>query len=248
MGSWFTVHLFDSKIFENKVSSLLKNSIDNLKPYYFEYMKTSIPGGIEHWTDIQIEAECEDKLNHILNCFSLFDSKLEKHSEFDKLAEYKLRQEYCARKDWYYDFYSFFEYLMFSICADYFPHLICGKRSLEWKLQYPDQSISYELISMLDKEVGNTVFCLEGAGIISWLSIEDTKLLYYDQDNITSEEDAFRRSFMKILEVAYDNSLGLLLGVDLRSSLYNLQGFKLVKKDKFKDICDFESFDRIVCE
>ncbi len=72
---------------------------------------------------------------------------------------------------------------------------------------------------MLDRGVGNTLFCAEGAGIISWLCADDTKLLYYDRGNITSDDDLFLKSFLKILELAYDHSPGLLTGVDLREKV-----------------------------
>lgn len=230
MGYWTTLHLFDDKIFREKTLAELTGQAGDFKKVFRDFMRTHRVGDkrIDTLSEQEIQTTIENSLNTIQIQAKKFDKEFRKHIEFENSED---PRKYLNENDWYYDFSCFFEYLVFNTCADFFPHLPCGKYGLASKLDLRRNSLAVELISTLDRGIDNSLFSADAMGIISWITSEEAALLFYDKDAILADNEEFLSAFLNLLQVAYDNKLGLLLGVDMREDvLERLPDFKLIAR------------------
>jgi hypothetical protein len=241
MGYWTTLHLFDDKIFKERTLPEFTGQTGDFKRIYLEFMRSYRLGGIAKLSEQEIQTIIENSLNTIQIQAKKFDKEFRKHIEFERDREKCLNEN-----DGYYDFGYFFEYLVFYTCADFYPHLPCGKYGLASKLDLRRNSIAVELIGTLDRGIGNSFFSADCFGINSWITSEEAALLYYDREAITTtDNEEFLSAFLNLLQVAYDNKLGLLTGVDMRESmLETLPGFKLIAREKWETM----DVDRLLFE
>jgi hypothetical protein len=225
MGYWTTLHLFDDKIFREKTLPLFQDQTGDFRKVYLDFMRSFRLGGIVKLSEQEIQDIIDNAMGTIQMESKKFDKEFRRHIEFERD-----RENYLNKNEGYYDFRYFFEYLVFYTCADFYPHLPCGKYGLASKLDERRNSLASELISTLDRGIGTSFFSADCFGINSWITSEEAALLYYDREAITTDDnDEFLSAFLNLLQVAYDNKLGLLLGVDMRERmLKTLPGYKLI--------------------
>jgi hypothetical protein len=229
MGHWTTLHLFSDKIFTEKTVTELKGETGNLREVYRDFLKTHTIGGINRFN----EAEIREMLDKAIKTTHLqskkFDGNFRKHIELDAIKDDEAAINFLHSTDWYYEFSRFFEYYVFYTCADFFPHLPCGKWGIR-NLDAAPNSLANELLTLLNPS--RPMFACDFMGIIGWLTSENVELLFCDKDRIRADNSAFLSAFLNILTIAYDNKLGLLFGCDLREDeLETLPQFKLIEKE-----------------
>ena len=232
MGRWTTLHLFDDKIFKEKIIPELKGQKGDLSEIYFQFLKSHRIGGIEHYTTDEIQTIIKNELQIIHIESNKFDSEFENHTIFNKM-NFEEQRIFLNENDWCYDFSHFFEYLVFNSCADFYPHLPCGKSGIH--LNADNYELAIELISKLDGMLGYSLFSPFGMGIVSWLTSEEIELLYYDKKGLKTENEYFLNGFLCLLEIAFENKLGLIFGCDMRENiLKNLPKSKLIDNKKWE--------------
>lgn len=125
---------------------------------------------------------------------------------------------------------------MFYTCADFFPFLVFGKKGVASRIPTTPYSLAENLIAKLDIGLGNSLFSFDQMGIISWVTSEEVKLLYYDKHhlkNLYGLED----EFLGALEHAFHHDLGLLTAVDLDYKVVEmLPSYKFISQDQWNAI------------
>ena len=232
MGYWTTLHLFDDKVFNEKTLPEFTGQAGDFHKVYLDFMKTHTIGGIGKFSEQEIQTIIENSLNTIQIQAKKFEKEFRRHLEFERSED---QRNYLNENEWSYDFSSFFEYLVFNTCADFYPYLPCGKYGLASKLDLRRNSLADELIGTLDRGIGTSLFSADSMGIISWITSEEAALLFYDKEAITTDDnDEFLSAFLNLLKVAYENELGLVYGVDMRENVHEtLPGFKLIAREKW---------------
>lgn len=235
MGHWTTLHLFNDKILKEKTIPELTGQTGDLKKNYLNFLRSFRVGGIDKLSEQEIQTIVEDSLNTCQIQAKKFDKEFRRHMEFESIIDAD-RRNYLNENEWYYEFSCFFEYLVFNTCADFFPHLPCGKYGLGSKLNSRRNTLASELIGTLDRGMGTSLFSVDCMGINSWITSEEAALLFYDKEAITTDDnEEFLTAFLNLLKIAYDNKLGLLLGVDMRENvLEKLPGFKLIAREAWE--------------
>jgi hypothetical protein len=230
MGYWITLHLFNDHVFYNEVVPTLRGETGDLEHVYMEFMKVSTLGGIGRYTAEEAKNICNTTVTEIKKLASQFNAPFNNHNEFDINKDYEAARAYLNKRDWYYDFTRFFEYYIFLTCADFFPHLSLGKGGLYSNFKLDRKTFAYELIA--DFHSGTGVFCPDATGIVNWMTSEDVKLLYYDRHNLTSEYEEFLQGFLTMLEMAFNNNLGFIIGMEMiERRLSELPGYKLLPQN-----------------
>lgn len=235
MGFWITLHLFDDKNFYKQIVPTLRGESGSFKSEYLDFMKSHIAGSIIHFSEEQKEALLATSIQNVKDIANGFDHTFKRHNLYNLIDREDKRRQFLNEHPGYYDFVKFFEYYVFKKCADFFPHLALGKSGLSAKLNVKQNSVAASCISVLEN--WETLFCAEATGIISWASGEDIELLYHDQNNLHSDNENFLNDFRAMLDVAYQDKLGMIMGVDMRQEiLEQLPSFKLISRDKWKTL------------
>ena len=231
MGYWTTLHLFDEKVFYEKVVPELKGLNGNIKLDYLQFSKSHRTGGIEHFSESELNIFLDNSIINVFNIANSFDKTFKIHSQFHKIKEYDDRRLLLNELDGYYDFCKFFEYYIFKYCADFFPYIPLGKGGVFRNFNLNEKTLSYSIICELDSE--NEFFgCWDRMGISNWITNEDVELLYLDKENLYFEGDTYATEFMTLLEIAQKNKLGLIMGIDMREcTLELLPKNKLISYD-----------------
>ncbi len=225
MGRWTTLHLFDDKLFYLKVVPELKGEKGNLENVYLNFLKTHMVGGIDKFTQNEIQTLIRKSLDEFQIESQKFDIQFKHHKEFDLKNSTDSNKLYSS--SWYYDFCRFFEYYVFHTCADFYPHIPCGKYGVVHKFDIDYKLIGFDVLLEFSSF---TFFAHDGTGIDGWITNEDVELLYYERDLLILADDEFQNPFLQLLQIAYDNKLGLLLGGDMREdTLESLPKFKLLQ-------------------
>lgn len=240
MGVWTTLHLFSDTIFNNHVVPSLRGRKEDLFPHYRHNLSFFIRG-TENMSDQEKDARTRAEVKHIHYQAPRFNAV------FDDLPEFSMhnaedRQDYIHAHPELEDFTNFFEYYIFNSCADLYPYILGGKYSLRHRIS-SSTDIGKDLLAKLDRGYGKSVFSIGSTGIVSWLTADETELLYLDKPNIITSSEEFRAAFFLLLDVAVEHKLGLLLGADLSEwYLKKLPGFKLVTKDQWQRYGGNEKF------
>jgi hypothetical protein len=226
MGDWNTLHLFNEDIFYNQTVPLLKGKYGDLEKEYYDFLKYHLIGGIDRLSKSELNILCKKGAEDVIAVASNFDYVFTLHSEF-MIDDQEERKSYLDKHNWFYDFNRFFEYIVFSTCADYFPWYRLGKCGLFTQVPMKNRSIGYEVISKLSMRSEYNLFCCDGSGIISWISSEEAALLKNDYSSVI-EKNEFTTDFEKFLDGVVQNQLGLLAAVNLTENiLKQLKSFKL---------------------
>lgn len=219
MGDWHTVHLFNDKIFYNEIVPLLKGDKGDLFPYYLQFLTTCLGGKSEISMEEMISVS--NQLENDFRIFPPFQKYLNNVTSF--YSEYK----------WSFQFSRFFEYVVFTDCADYWPYFISGRTGIEHLLpDMPLSSAGHRALGILGEMNYSTVFSAEGMGITGWISSEDVKVLLSDIENslqsVPQDDMEVLEYFMNFLRIAAKLDLGMISGVNVDDgTLRTLPQYKL---------------------
>lgn len=72
MGRWTTLHLFDDKLFYNKVLPELRGELGDLRAVYLEFLKVTKVGGINKYSP----AELNDLIKKDIEEFHLISNQM----------------------------------------------------------------------------------------------------------------------------------------------------------------------------
>lgn len=236
MGVWNTLHLFDiNEFYENRVP-ILRGEKGSLENDYKEFLKSYKIGGISKLSSSELIKQIEKSVSEIIKISNLFDPTFRTHKIYDSIESWDEKRKYLNDNEYYYEFDSFFEYYIFKYCADFYPHLSCGKGGLFSRLNPKVSSIGYEILSIIENE---SFFSPDSMGIINWISTEETELLSnsgndFNKRNYQEGENLYFDQFMHFFDIASSNKLGLIRGQDMRENiLEKLPQYKLIEKNEW---------------
>ena len=87
MGYWTTLHLFDEKVFYEKVVPELKGLNGNIKLDYLQFSKSHRTGGIEHFSESELNIFLDNSIINVFNIANSFDKTFKIHSQFHKIKD-----------------------------------------------------------------------------------------------------------------------------------------------------------------
>lgn len=230
MGYWCSLHLFDDKKFYSEVVPQLKGETGDLTEACKEFLKHYLVGGIAHLSAEKFNSLVEQNIQRIISISKSLDDTFKIHSEFHKITDYDTQIQFVNNLDGHYEFCQFLEYYLFQTCADYNPHLGLGKGGVSRNFNIPSKTLSCNIVSELDN--WNDFLSQDRMGIANWITHEDAALLFLDKENLHFEDNELAEAFLELLDLAYKNKLGFIMGVDMRESqLRLLAKNKLLKGD-----------------
>ncbi|MBW1658716.1 hypothetical protein [Flavobacterium quisquiliarum] len=220
MGYWCSLHLFDDKKFYSKVVPELKGEIGDLTEACREFLKYYLVGGISRFSEGEINSLIEENIRKIVFISNSLDESFKIHHEFHKINNYDAQISFIGKLDGHYEFCKFLEYYIFKTCADYNPHLGLGKGGVFRNFNIPMKTLSCDIIGELDN--WNDFLSQDRMGIANWITYEDVELLFYDKENLHFEDNERADTFLELLDVAYKNKLGFIVGIDMRETQLEL--------------------------
>ncbi|WP_428665730.1 hypothetical protein [Runella sp.] len=235
MGYWTTLHLFDYKTFYNERVPVLKGEKGSLEEDCLEFLKLYTTCGIAHFSESKVSALIRQNIETINRISNSFDTSFKVHREFHKIKNHNDRSLYLSQLEGYSDFGRFMEYYIFKTCADFFPHIPLGKGGVMRNFTINFKTLSYSIIGEFDSR--NEFFCDDMMGVSNWISSEDVELLYLDKENLHFEDNGRADAFLTLLDIAYKNGLGLVMGIDMREDrLELLPSYKLISSAGWENI------------
>jgi hypothetical protein len=219
MGYWCTLHLFDDQKFYSEVIPKMKGERGDLSEDYLEFLKYHTTGGIAHLSEEKIKSQILKQKDYNKNISNSFDKLFKTHLEFNESKDND-PFEFTRRIKGYEEFCWFLQYYVFKYCSDFYPQILLGKGGVMRNFQLNKKSLAYSIINELDNWNG-FVYC-DMMGITNWLTSEEVELLYLDRANLNFEDSLTAEGFVNLLEVAYQNKLGLIAGVDMREWMLEL--------------------------
>lgn len=213
MGYWCTLHLFDDKKFYKEVVPILKGETGDLTADCLEFLKFHVVGGISHLSQQEVSNLVEQTIEKIISISNSLDSTFKINSEYQKIKNYDNQITFLNNLEGLYDFNKFFEYYIFKTCADFFPHLTLGKGGVSRNFKIPIKTLSETIIGELDD--WNYFFCYDTMGIKNWITNEDLKYIYLDKEHLHYNDNERAEAFLSLLEIAHNNELGFIIGVDM---------------------------------
>jgi len=235
MGYWCTLHLFDNQIFYEKVVPELKGQIGNLESECEEFLKLYTVGGLNKYSKPEVLKRVDEVTRSIHEISNSLDKSFKINAEYSQIKDYKEQQLFIGKLNGHSDFCKFFEYYIFKHCADFFPHIALGKGGLNRNFNLNYKTLTYSIISEIDE--WKEVLCHDMMGVTNWLSKEEIELLYLDKENLIFEEKTTGESIYKFLEIAYQNKLGFVVGIDMRENLLEeLPGNKLLSLEAWRNL------------
>ncbi|MFC0776472.1 hypothetical protein [Flavobacterium sp. HJSW_4] len=220
MGYWCSLHLFDDKKFYKEVVPQLRGEVGDLTEAIREFLKHYLTGGISHLSDEKLNSLIEQNNQNIISISKSMDQTFKIHHEFDKITDYKSQNSFLSRLDGHYEFCKFLEYYLFKTCADYNPYLGLGKGGVSRNFTISSKTMASNIIDELDDSYD--FLSEDRMGIANWITHEDVELLYLDKENLHFEDNERAESFLKLLDIAYQNKLGFIMGIDMRESQLEL--------------------------
>lgn len=235
MGYWTTLHLFDYKTFYNERVPVLKGEKGSLEDDCLEFLKLYATGGIARFSESKVSDLIRQNIETINRFSNSFDKSFKVHHEFHKIKNDNDRSLYLSQLEGYSDFRRFIEYYIFKTCADFFPYIPLGKGRVSHNFNIHFKTLSYSIIEELDSR--NEFFCEDMMGVSNWITHEDVELLYLDRSNLYSDNNERAEAFLTLLDVAYKNGLGLVMGIDMREGILELlPGYKLISSYIWENI------------
>src|SRR6218665_2322919 len=237
MGGWTTLHLFDEKQFKETTIPLLRGKSGDLLLYYLDFMKYVIIGVFFCFSDKEILKMAQKGVEEIIEQANLLNDDFTNHSMIENFHDYDELYDYVSKTDSHYHFARFFESIVFQTSADFFPHLACGKYGLRNRFDFKWNSIANELLGRLDQGTF-TFFSNDGMGLTSWIGREETEVLFLDCHELENSDSRFDTGFFKMIKMAAENQLGLIMGANLRITEHELKHsqFKLISETKWKEM------------
>lgn len=233
MGYLRTLHLFDDQKFYNEVVPLLRGERGDLLFEYREFLKLNLLVGIANMNEAEINRIAQNDVNQITCLSGKLTANFKSHSEHPRHEDLELFLDNLTIRD---VFTNFFEYYIFKSCADFFPHVFLGKFGVRYSLNLSRKSLADSVTRELDS---TNILLNNSMGIINWLTHEDVRLLYLDKENIQVKDKEKGGNIMGFIEIAKENNLGLVQGLDLNDRLLvRLPAHKLISAEQW------ESMDR----
>ncbi len=232
MGSWNTLHFFDHNLFVEEVIPALKGTGNSIKEDYKAFSRKFRTGSIIDFSEEELENYLTKGIEAIHSIANEFNNDFSSHLVYDTINT-KDQRSYLDEHPFYYEFNAFFEYYVFSICADYLPHLPLRKYGLASRIGFNNRSVVAEILGNLDNM--NNFHCADGNGIVNWITHEHVQLLWISKKDfiLKNEDKDFYSSFLQMLEIAQNKGLGLIRGIELREdALEELSSYKLVSKEE----------------
>ncbi|MFD2939955.1 hypothetical protein [Flavobacterium notoginsengisoli] len=220
MGYWCSLHLFDDKKFYSEVVPELKGETGDLTEACREFLKHYLVGGISRFTEEKINSLIEENIQKIVSISKSLDGTFKIHHEFHEIKDYDAQIRFIGKLEGHYEFCKFLEYYIFKTCADYNPHLGLGKGGVSRNFDIPMKTLSCNIIGELDN--WNDFLSQDRMGIANWITHEDVELLYLDKENLHFEDNERAETFLELLDIAYKNKLGFIVGIDMRETQLEL--------------------------
>lgn len=238
MGYWTTIHFFDDNLFKEYTVPALRNG--DIRDDCIEYLRLYEANTLSRYTLEELMDRSSTMASDIQACAQCFDETFQKHCVFDTATTYEEHQRAVEKTKGYHDFANFFEYFVFKTCADFYPHLPCGRYGSIQEIECKPHSIAEYLVGKLGSGIGSTFFHAELSGIISWLTAEEVTMLYLDKENISSkrqEEEYTLQALYTMIDIAFANKKGLLLGAEMfESILAKFPSSKVIPQEKLLGI------------
>lgn len=230
MGQWHTLHLFDDKRFYTDTVPLLKGQQGDIQAYYTKYEQTCIKG------------KCDIPLAELVTVFNQLKGYRLEYLPFMEVI-HKEWYPFLNTLPWTYHLSAFFEYVVFSHCADYVPYFRLGKSAAIHRVPgINHKGLSYEIICELSMN-NPGIFTAEGMGVTGWITSEEVKALLAGLKNEETIHDI--EDFIAFLEVTASLDMGVIAGVDLREgTLRELPSFKFSTRDMW----DMQLIERLAIE
>ncbi|OMP80022.1 hypothetical protein [[Flexibacter] sp. ATCC 35208] len=230
MGQWHTLHLFDDKRFYTDTVPLLKGQQGDIQAYYIMYEQTCTKG------------ICDIPLAELVAVFNQLKGYRLDYLPFMEVI-HKEWYPFLSTLPWTYHLSAFFEYVVFSHCADYAPYFRLGKHAALHRMPgINSNGLSYEILGELSM-IYPGIFTVEGMGVTGWITSEEVKELLAGLKNEETINDI--EDFIAFLEVSASLDMGIIAGVDLREdALRKLPSFKFSKRDMW----DLQLIERLAIE
>ncbi|PBJ13614.1 hypothetical protein [Flavobacterium sp. ACN6] len=214
MGYWCSLHLFDDRKFYREVVPQLKGEAGDLTEASREFLKHYFVGGISHLSEEKINSLIEQNNQSVISISKAMNQTFKIHDEFEKITDYESQKLFLGKLEWHYEFSKFLEYYLFKTCADYNPHLGLGKGGVSRNFTINSKTVTCNIIDELDN--WNDFLLQDGMGIANWITHEDVELLFLDKENLHFEDNERAESFLELLDIAYKNKLGFIIGIDMQ--------------------------------
>ncbi len=190
---------------------MLRGQKAGLEEHYPRFLKTCMP------------SERDIGLDEIVPVFRQFSADFTRHPGYDSRVAQHGRVDFSRIHRREYHIRRFFEFVVFSECASFFPYFQMGKSLFTGAVDVKqgDTAVS-DLLNRIAFGNGNNPWAWDGDGIRSWVSARDAKVMN-DSGSIVpaQEEDAqYVDEFLRFLGVVTKNNLGLLSAANLESRRY----------------------------
>lgn len=233
MGYWCTLHLFDDQIFYKKIVPELKGQKGDLESECEKFLKLYTVGSLNKFSKSEVLKRVDEVTKSIRKISNSLDKSFKINAEYSPIKDYREQQLFIGKLDGHYHFCKFLEYYVFKHCADFFPHIALGKGGLHRNFNLNFKTLAYSIISEIDEWKG--FLCHDMMGVTNWLDKEEIELLYLDRENLIFEEETRGESIYNFLEIAYQNKLGFVVGIDMRENLLEeLPKNKLLSSEAWK--------------
>ncbi|NMO15127.1 hypothetical protein HPC49_04300 [Pyxidicoccus fallax] len=226
MGDWNTLHVFDDRRFHEETVPRLRGEKAGLEEHHARFLKTSMP-------------RCDIGVDEMIPVFRQFSADFTRHPGYDALLEQDRHATFERIHPREFYIRRFFEFVLFSECANFFPYFKMGYRLFHGAVgvKEGDTAMS-DLVLHLSHGGDNNPWRWDGDGIRSWLSAREVKALN-DSGSIVprKEEDAdYVQDFLRFLDVVTKNNLGLLSAANINSDPFKNRAPPVRDEDLWKGV------------
>ncbi|MEY4903350.1 MAG: hypothetical protein RLZZ292_1165 [Bacteroidota bacterium] len=215
MGAWHTIHLFDDTRFYSDLLPNIKNIDYDLKADFLNRFRHN------NFSD----NELDDIVKHIRLHIEKINKNYDRNNFYDFEQDYGEQAKYLP-KDFTYYLPRFMEFMLFSYCADFYPHLPTGKHGYSLH----SNSVASSIFDLLNK--GGIFITDDYMGIVGWITKEEVELLYHSKNEFYKDN----LGLINLINKAFEHNLGLILGVDMRDEiLEKLPSYKFTAENEWND-------------
>ncbi len=229
MGYWKTLHLFDSKKFEEEVIPIMKGNHDILRSYFDKFNN-------DLFLDYDGEKSTDDRIKDLIVLSNKRSKDFKQYPEFTKYVENMSDPSdiWDFNPPTMSDFCDMLQLLVFSRCAITSPYFkLEGGRSLI-SLEYKsDNTVAEKYIKRIGFGGRVTATCFDSIGILEWLDHNDVKYLIDHYDEIVAND--YSDELFIFLKIANQHELGVLTAIDVDFNiLRKLDKHSIYQKVNFK--------------
>ena len=206
MGDWNTLHVFDDRRFHEEIVPMLRGRKVGVEEHYEKFLTRS--------------PRCDVGIEEMVPLFRQFSADFTRHPGYDALLAQDgnatfdriHRGEYYTRR--------FFEFVVFSECASFFPYFVMGYRQFGAAVRAKEgDTVVDDLLLRISHGNADNPWKWDGDGIRSWMSTQEVKVLLDSGSIVPRREDEaeYVQDFLRFLGVVTKNKLGLLSACDILS-------------------------------